>query len=229
MTANYVAALVACAASVSAIAPAEAQQTWSGPYFGANVGAVWDKARNTDNTPYASGATAGTVTDLTGKGAFGGAQMGYNWQFGKIVTGLEAELGYLGTTHSTPLTGSTAGSQVGVKGGVYGDLTGKLGFAVSPALMLYAKGGIAFTNARDNFSTVSGSYSSTTHTGTHSGLTYGLGAELMLSRGWSTKLEYQHFNFGSRDYTVYNAAAVPSGFSQRLSNDSLKIGLNYRF
>jgi outer membrane immunogenic protein len=215
--------------------PAQAQTygqginyNWSGVNVGGFVGGAWNKSKITDVDGYAGGAPAGTTTTDKSQGAFGGASLGYNFQTGRLVYGLEADIGYLGPKHSTDLTGSTSGTTVGLRSGVYGDITGRLGVAVGPAL-LYGKGGIAFLGGGDNFNTQSGSFSSTSNTNIYTGWTAGAGIEYAWSKNWSTKIEYQHFDFGKRDFTVFNAASVPFTFNQAVTSDTVKVGLNYRF
>jgi outer membrane immunogenic protein len=214
-----------CAISAQATAQAQgANYNWSGVNVGGYLGGAWNKSKIIDN----GYATNGGETVDQSQGVFGGASLGYNFQVGQLVYGLEADIGYLGPKHSTALTGTTSGSAVGLRSGTYGDITGKLGVAFGPAL-LYGKGGVAFFGGGDNFSTVSGSYSSTSHTGMATGWTAGAGLEYAWSRNWSTKIEYQHFDFGKKDFTVFNAANVGSTFNQAVTSDTVKVGLNYRF
>ena len=62
-----------------------------------------------------------------------------------------------------------------------------------------------------------------------SGWTLGAGLEYKINRNWSAKAEYQYFNFGNLNYTVFNAGLVPFPFRQTLNVSTVKVGLNYAF
>ena len=62
--------------------------TWDGPYVGLNVGGRWLNDR-ISTTALPTGSTfSGTLNTW---GAMGGLQAGYNWQFGNVVAGIEAD------------------------------------------------------------------------------------------------------------------------------------------
>ena len=60
--------------------------SWTGFYFGANIGGAWERRNLTDSL---LGLSLSNVND---KGAFiGGGQLGFNYQFGNFVLGIEAD------------------------------------------------------------------------------------------------------------------------------------------
>src|SRR5450755_3264927 len=67
---------------------------WSGFYVGGNLGYGWGDG-NTDfsflPSPQAFGINNTTLGTRT-TGITGGAQAGYNWQIGSMVTGVEADI-----------------------------------------------------------------------------------------------------------------------------------------
>src|SRR5690348_7850020 len=70
--------------------------SWAGLYIGGNVGYGWG-AGKTDalevaDIAVANSPTASFSSDDKPKGAVGGAQIGYNWQMGPLVTGIEADI-----------------------------------------------------------------------------------------------------------------------------------------
>src|SRR5216684_1196078 len=80
---------------------------WSGFYVGGNLGYGWGNG-NTDfsflPTP-ADFETDNTTLGARTTGITGGAQAGYNWQIGSLVTGLEADIqgsGIKGSAHAVP-------------------------------------------------------------------------------------------------------------------------------
>ena len=135
-------------------------------------------------------------------------------------------------------------------GGLYGDITGRLGYAAGPALF-YGKGGFALLDAGikanyigDNCTTahactkapVNYSTFNFNRSGTLSGWTAGAGVEYAISPTWSVKLEYLHFDFDSMSVThdgKYNITGTP--YHSTLSGsvevsptvDSVMLGVNY--
>src|SRR5437588_11061415 len=74
--------------------------SWAGFYVGGNIGYGWGSG-STDSTASSAGTFPGIVAILRGengsfnsgsKGVIGGGQLGYNWQIGSLVTGLEADI-----------------------------------------------------------------------------------------------------------------------------------------
>src|SRR5262245_47529775 len=73
--------------------------SWTGFYIGPNLGGAWSQRNLTDTL---LGLSLSNVND---KGAFiGGGQLGYNYQFGNFVLGIEADFDGVASTNS-PGTG----------------------------------------------------------------------------------------------------------------------------
>ena len=81
-----------------------------------------------NNAPY-GGFDAGIPLsyNLHPVSIFGGGQVGYNWQRGVWVFGLEGDFGYLGLNESAS---PAPGNFVEVQYGWYGTITGRLGVAI---------------------------------------------------------------------------------------------------
>src|SRR5437660_4610139 len=61
--------------------------SWTGFYIGGHAGWVSDRPSVTDEAYFDSGAT----TLLNSSSFAGGGQIGYNWQMGSVVYGIEAD------------------------------------------------------------------------------------------------------------------------------------------
>jgi outer membrane immunogenic protein len=140
--------------------------TWTGFYVGVNAGYGWgDSNANSIFVPAGTFVTAplasGVVDfdDEGGDGFVGGGQVGYNYQIGQFVIGVEADLQFadLGGGSGTafvpagfPATYVPAGTAGGLD--YFGTVRARLGFAFDRAL-LYATGGLAFGggDGGDNF------------------------------------------------------------------------------
>src|SRR5580704_11456609 len=60
--------------------------SWTGFYFGGNVGYGWLR-----NDPTVSGGGISGSATQTMTGAIGGGQIGFNWQINHLVVGLESD------------------------------------------------------------------------------------------------------------------------------------------
>ena len=137
---------------------------WEGFYAGGHVGGSWNTATVDDHYEYVGDPVSSNT--MTGTGVIGGGQIGYNFQWGNVVFGPEADFGYLGLSGSRPVALNPSpdclarypGDMCGLNasysssGGFYGDITGRLGYSVDRALF-YAKGGVAFidTDIKANY------------------------------------------------------------------------------
>jgi outer membrane immunogenic protein len=190
--------------------------SWAGFYAGVNVGAAWNDIEYRDwfvatNTTFSRGS-------LDETNVLGGAQAGYNFQQGQIVYGLEVDLGYLDIDGSTVNNGWKYTSS----GGFYGDITGRVGYALDN-ILVYAKGGAAFIDAEYTANANVAGARVYSDSGIVWGWVVGGGAEYMVKPNWSVKVEYLHFEFD--DTTFRNVAGYNTRFDPNV--DTVKVGLNY--
>lgn len=206
---------------------------WTGCYVGLHAGGDWSKVTITDvgNAAGFAFAGAGVAGQQFGPsnttGFFGGGQAGCNYQFGTFVAGVEGDLGWMGVKQSALDPGTVSNTTVGINDGLYGDITGRLGVAFGPALF-YAKGGWAFFNGKESFTTQSAAFISNTDVSTFNGWVAGAGLEYRFAPNWSAKVEYLHFDFGNQTFNVL-ATGGTFPFNEKLTVDSVKVGVNYQF
>ena len=237
--------------------------TWTGFYVGVNLGYAFGGSNNVAGFGVVlPPATANHIGPLaggngSGSGILGGLQIGYNWQMGSLVAGLETDIQAagirgnsvpagamgLGNNGAAQFVAANANSRVDW----FGTLRGRLGFTVTPAFLLYATGGLAYGGVKNSvtpvFVNVTGGSLLGVTTSTNStklGWTVGAGAEYALSPNWSMKLEYLYTDLGSSTSNLTNAGAAVGGYfacctaySGSLSNSNrfhtVRAGLNYRF
>jgi outer membrane immunogenic protein len=117
------------------------------------------------------------------------------------------------------------------------DLTGRIGFAAGPWLF-YGKGGVALdqTSSTGVFLGPTGTLVETSTSGTtdRSGWVVGAGFEWGFAPGWSAKIEYEHFDFGSTPIGVAHITTATGVLSQTFVSSTEKIdvvkgGINWRF
>ena len=132
---------------------------WSGFYIGGNVGYGWGDA-DTSFNPLPSAAAfvnlAPTTLGPDPQGVIGGVQAGYNWQAGKFVVGLEADI------QASDIHGSAVVTPIIQNNGVpfpgagflsasqridwFGTVRARAGFTPVDRLLLYVTGGLAYGN-----------------------------------------------------------------------------------
>lgn len=224
------------AAVVSTAAQAASPMSpWSGFYAGVHAGGAWGNASVLDNINPSDGVPPGPFP-YSVSGPFGGATTGFNTQFGGLLAGVEGDLGFMNLTGAGKIESSHDSiyhQDITLGGGLYGDITGRLGLAWGN-ILIYGKGGAAFYNGQAKQATTYPGYVPT-GTSTFTGWTAGGGIEQKLTPNMSWKIEYLHFDFGSQlgyqtnvgdtdsplDYKFYNQTS--------LAADSIKVGINWSF
>jgi outer membrane immunogenic protein len=177
-------------------------------------------------------ALSATGTFGPDKGGFvGGGQVGYNWQFGSWVAGLETDFQGVAGGKSFAGTGA-ANSPVAVVGtdnttftaskmlNYLGTVRARSGYAVTPTLFAYATGGLAYGGASGTagFTTMNATYplhglspawgTAGSYSSILAGWTLGAGLEWMFAAGWSAKVEYLYYDLGSVSYGIGTSGAV---------------------
>jgi outer membrane immunogenic protein len=210
-----------------------AAPTWTGFYIGANVGGGWSQLDSSVSGTFLG--ITGTVNNTNeASGVVGGGQVGYNWQTGAFVLGVEADFGGFGFSRTKDVVTINSGAFAGsygtkIESGFAADVTGRLGYAAGPALF-YVKGGWAFFDGSlglDFPSTLASFVKDTSKTGLD-GWTIGGGIEYKISPAWSVKGEYQYYDFGSFDFhPILDAPKI--ALSNNLTANTVKVGVNYYF
>jgi outer membrane immunogenic protein len=201
--------------------------TWTGCSFGANAGGILGHSTFTR-----TGKAAGTpLNDNFGSqspasGAVGG-QLGCDYQAGNWVIGAQGlmDVTFLkGTNAVTAMPAAT----IQDKNPWFATATARVGYTVTPSVLLYGKGGAAFV--QDKFAVFPGSTSNfpaETATTNRVGWAAGGGVEWMYMPNVSVFLEYQHLDFGSKSTTFTGAAADVIATKQHF--DTAMAGLNFHF
>lgn len=173
--------------------------TWSGPYAGVSLG--YGFGGETEDETFA--------TTVDTDGFLLGAFAGYNYQVGNIVAGAEADIGY-SWAEGTDL-GLTSES------GVEGSLRARLGYVVSPNILLYATAGGAAKDLEVSGGGVSDS-------NTMIGWTAGAGADMMVTEQIFGRVEYRYTDFGSDTFSTSLGDADISDKDHRVT-----VGLGMKF
>jgi outer membrane immunogenic protein len=150
------------------------------------------------------------------RGFVGGFQAGANWQSGRFVGGLEIDLSGTGikgsTSNSVTAAGTRSLASQTEKFDRLGSARARIGYLVTPSLLLYATGGPGWTRMvtdNETVTTVTGAVPPTTTTSLVTpnwlfGWTAGAGVEARLwNTNWLARVEYLHYDFGSGTSTQF--------------------------
>lgn len=164
--------------------------TWSGPYAGVSLGYGF------------AGHTNEPGNDIGTDGFLGSGFAGYNYQVDRFVMGVEGEFGYSG------VEGSNAGTSS--EGGMEGSLRARLGYSVTPGILLYATGGGAGRSVKLE----EGGFSDRN---TLYGWTAGAGADVKITERVFGRVEYRYTDFGSQDFTTGSGTRGVDANDQRVT------------
>jgi outer membrane immunogenic protein len=203
--------------------------SWTGLFWGANIGYSWGESKH-DLTLTGVG-TASASQDIDG--VIGGVSTGYNYQFGTWVWGFETDFQASGqkggeTLVLGPLTTLTTDHKLEW----FGTSRSRLGILWSPNVLLYGTAGIAYGQVKDSATiNVTGLGSATgTFKDVKAGWTAGAGIESAFGGGWSGKLEYLYFDLGKTERTLATPALGTIVTETRRTTDNIvRVGLNYRW
>ncbi len=178
---------------------------WTGFYVGVNGG----------------GGFGGSNWDSTGSfnlsGGLIGGTVGYNYQWGQAVLGVEGDIDWTNIKGSTTAFCApgcqTANSWLSTA-------RVRLGYAAD-RFMPYVTGGGAFGNIKATVPGLPGA------TDTNAGWTVGGGIEAALIGNWTGKVEYLYVNLGSFNCGVN--CGVPAANNVSFHSNILRAGVNYRF
>ena len=198
---------------------------WSGFYIGANGG--WGQERRCFDAVTVAGTFLGTEGCHTASGGVAGGQIGYRWQTGGWVFGLEAQGDWAnlrGDNVSLFFPGFVNRSKLDA----FGLFTGQVGYAWNNALF-YVKGGAAVVDDRNDI-LFAGAVVGSTKTDTRWGGTVGVGFEYGFAPNWSAAIEYDHLFLDNRT-TTFTTPAGTFFAADRIRGDAdlVTARINYRF
>jgi outer membrane immunogenic protein len=132
----------------------------------------------------------------------------------------------------------------------FGTVRGRVGYTVTPTLLFYATGGLAYgrvdstlavngiiiggTDGTNPFTLtpVSGVFGSST---TKVGWTIGTGLEGLIAGNWTAKIEYLYIDLGTVSGSFVTPVVTATGgqlvtsFSSHITDHILRVGVNYKF
>jgi outer membrane immunogenic protein len=214
--------------------PPPAIYDWTGIYVGFNVGGGILTDSVSQNGVSASPTLATSLlssANLRPAGVIGGGQIGANYEFAPWVIGVEGSWDASGIQGNTLIgIASTANPALPTQERFTSNVlwlaaaTGRLGYAANDWLF-YAKAGGAWMHVTYTEDLLTpATIASQNISDNRSGFTVGGGIEFGLVENLTGKIEYDFYDFGSRNY---NFGITPVSVSSNLH--TLTVGLNYKF
>jgi opacity protein-like surface antigen len=206
---------------------------WTGFYLGAYAGTTFGSQRWTERTAIDPAVTA--QFDVKNSGLLGGGQVGFNYQMGRTVIGLEADGGWSNASGAVSCPNGTFFFNCEGELNWLASVTGRLGVVGWDRILFYAKGGLAVGEVQvqtvfnpltnplifgiTNPAPIQGT------TNTQVGWTAGAGFEFALAANWSAKAEYMYFDLGDDRFAV----DPPFVEDVHTKGNIVRVGVNYHF
>jgi outer membrane immunogenic protein len=208
-------------------APIAVAYDWSGFYIGANGG--WGSSQKCWEAVAPTIPLIGPEGCHDATGGTAGGQIGYRWQAGTWVFGLEGQgnwADFRGSHVSTLFPGDRLDSRIDA----FGLFTGQIGYAANNVLF-YVKGGAAVTADRFRiFDVPTGLVVATTGDDTRWGASVGTGIEFGFAPNWTAGVEYNHLFMQDRTHTFVDATGAFFGTDRiRQDVDLVTVRVNYRW
>ena len=180
---------------------------WSGFYLGVNGGggfgsSNWDSAGGFNMT-----------------GGLVGGTLGYNYQMGAAVFGVEGDIDWSDISGKTTGGGCVAGCTT--SDSWLSTVRGRIGYAAD-RFMPYVTGGGAFGNINASTPGLPGAGT------TNAGWTVGAGLEFAVAPRWTVKAEYLYVDLGKFNCGASCAAGAATD-NVSFTTNIIRAGVNYRF
>jgi outer membrane immunogenic protein len=231
---------------------AEPVYNWTGFYIGGNVGYSWGRSSDTSSLTNGAGTTlftSGGSSNLDG--VLGGGQIGYNWQVQNWVWGFEADIQGTDERGSRDLTCPTGVCTPPIVGALvvpgaavpitlnqkidwFGTVRARGGILVTPKVLLYGTGGLAYGGVNSSETIGVGGFGFS-NTDTRVGYTVGAGIEGAIGGNWTAKLEYLYVDLGrtsgafATTIPALGGGTLTSFYSSHVTDNVLRVGVNYKF
>ena len=191
------------------VSPVVAYYNWTGFYVGINGGYGWG------SSDWSAVATASNKPT----GFLAGGTLGYNYQTGSIVWGIEGDFDWSNIKDEvTCAPGVLCGTQLNW----LATLRGRVGYAFDRWLP-YITGGAAYGNVEATLNVPFVGFTASSSSN-QLGWTIGAGLEYAFMGNWSAKLEYLYVDLGS-----FNSVPAPLVNNVSFTSNIVRAGLNYKF
>jgi outer membrane immunogenic protein len=208
--------------------------SWTGFYLGGNIGGAWAQHSVTDSY-YGLAFDTGTSNGVF----IGGGQVGFNYQAGWFVGGIEGDFDWAANNNNNSvgvILPVAPGDAIAVTSHNrwISTLAARLGVAANNWLFYGKVGGGWVGNNGFNVVDLTTGNSISIGSNTRTGWLAGAGIEWAVTNNWTVKVEYDYLGLGSASFIVPAGTLLPSvltgdTFSGHRNVQEFKIGFNYLF
>jgi len=232
---------------------------WTGFYVGGELGDEWGRSKwtTTSTSDFGNIVDASSPRNYNPSGFRAGAYAGYNWQITNWVVGVEGSGAWTNNVASaagipgcaincagTPGPGVDISS---VKLGWDASARARVGYLVSPSVLFYGTGGVAWQSVNTSgfcqhsvadplCSSAAGDPVDTEiNSKVLTGWTVGVGVEGKIYGNWLLRGEYRYSNFGTFNGVLpFNSSGAPPGsdfvrYNLSVNTQIATVGLAYKF
>jgi len=196
--------------------------SWTGCYVGGNIGGAWS---NVDFS-----GVSGVNFSASNSGFAGGGQIGCDYQWNQFwVVGIRNMLDATSLSNRTNISTVAFTGVADSRTHWFDTLTARVGYLVTPQVLLYAQGGAAWTNTNITFLDGSGAQLGET-SNDRTGWTVGAGVEWMFAPQWSVFAEYNFMGFGTQSATFTGCGGTcVVNANAKADVQNVLAGVNYKF
>jgi len=254
MAATFTSALAAdlpAAISNGYSAQPVAVYNWQGVYAGLTGGGAWGDINTTANSITTSGALVGIPggafnpastfrganSSASVSGGTVGGFVGYNYQLGRLVLGVESDAAWTSIKTSSAFSGSPLGPQytTSTKADMFGTVRGRVGYAFDNVLV-YGTGGLAYGHFKSNLGILPGPKGAPTgpqyaasDDAWLTGAAYGGGLDWQFAPNWIARIEYMRLDFGKSGHNFNFGAAGTAHADATAPMNIVRAGIGYKF
>ncbi len=205
--------------------------TWTGFYVGV-IGGFAFKDNNNNNGRLGVVGRGNRGNGGADSSILGGAQVGYNMQFGMFVAGIEADAQAIDFERINPILVPGRNNRINRNNDdevdIFGTVRGRLGLAAFDRGLIYATGGLAWKTDADNNG--GGRFGGNGNNGGDNiGFTVGGGVEYAFTNNISMKVEGLYVDFSDGNNNNRRRGLVNFNNNDGREFGLVRAGLNFRF
>ncbi len=224
--------------------------TWTGLYLGVNAGYGWEDTTgdryctNFFGTVGGFPCSAGSPGATKPQGGFVGGQVGYNYQTGMFVWGVETDIQVTNMQNSTGavplalpfpinfiLPGASATRSESLDW--FGTTRGRLGIAFWDRALIYGTGGVMYGEQVSSlnvvFPTAGFLNMNPQSSSVHTGWVAGAGLEYAFTNNFSAKVEGLFYDLGSETISMRAVNGITETANFKYTGSLVRIGANVKF
>ncbi len=193
--------------------------TWRGLYLGGNIGGAWATNTLSDNLTTVS-------FDRDNNGFIGGVQIGYNYQVGNLVLGVEWDFDWtsIDTAGAVTLPGVIGPLQASADTEWISTLAARIGLALDRTLVYVKIGGGWVRNEASITQLTTGATVNASNTS--GGWLVGGGFEYAIAPNWTAKFEYDFLGLSDKTLPGFSGTRA---FELERDIQQVKVGINFKF